>query len=140
MAGNSLITEALSTLQAVTSPADTDLIPVGTSNGETMKKLTFANLVSSLKSKLKIEDTIYENNYRRVKKFTSSSFALEANITKNIDVSISVPVNPTAVVAVQRGGMPFMVSVNTTSMSNIQVACRSTTALTNRTIDVIVFY
>lgn len=53
---NSLITEAISALQAVTSPADTDLIPVGTGGGATMKKLTFANLVSLLKSKFGIDD------------------------------------------------------------------------------------
>lgn len=53
---NSLITEAISALQAVTSPTDTDLIPVGTGGGAAMKKLTFANLVSSLRSKLGIDE------------------------------------------------------------------------------------
>lgn len=51
---NSLITEAISALQAVTSPADTDLIPVGTGGGKALKKLTWANLITAIRKALGI--------------------------------------------------------------------------------------
>lgn len=130
---NSLKTEALNNLTEATAMEDACLMPVVASDNS-LKKITWAKLKDC------IEDAIYDGNYRRMQKFTSSTFDLDANVTNNIDVSISVSKTPTAVIAIPRGGMPFMVSVATTSMSNIRVACRSTYALNNRTLDVIVFY
>ena len=52
---NSFTTEALSTLASVATPADTDLLPVGTGGGNVLKKLTWSNLVTTLKSALGIE-------------------------------------------------------------------------------------
>lgn len=129
----SLKTEALNNLTEATAMEDACLMPVVDSDNS-LKKITWAKLKDC------IEDVIYDGNYRRMQKFTSSTFNMDANVTNNIDVSISVSKTPTAVIAIPRGGMPFMVSVATTSMSNIRVACRSTYALTNRTLDVIVFY
>ena len=51
---DSLKTQVLSALTALTTPADSDLFAVGTSNGGTMKKITFANLFNAIKSKLGI--------------------------------------------------------------------------------------
>lgn len=130
---NSLKTEALNNLTEATAMEDACLMPVVDSDNS-LKKIAWAKLKDC------IEDVIYDGNYRRMQKFTSSTFDLDANVTNNIDVSISVSKTPTAVIAIPRGGMPFMVSVATTSMSNIRVACRSTYALTNRTLDIIVFY
>ncbi len=45
---NSLKTDALSSLQAATSLQNTDLIPVGTDSGATLKKMTAANLKKAL--------------------------------------------------------------------------------------------
>lgn len=131
---NSLKTEALNTLTEATEMEDADIMPVVTASDNLLKKITWVKL------KEYMENAIYGKNYRKMQKFTSSTFDLDANVTNNIDVSISVSKTPTAVIAIPRGGMPFMVSVATTSMSNIRVACRSTYALTNRTLDVIVFY
>lgn len=83
---------------------------------------------------------IYGKNYRKMGKFTSGAFNLNAEVVKQVDVSISVPKVPNAVIAIPRGGSPFMVSVVTTSSaSSVRVACKSTKALTDRTLDVIVF-
>lgn len=49
---DSLKTQVLSALTALTTPADSDLFAVGTSNGGTMKKITFANLFNAIKSKI----------------------------------------------------------------------------------------
>lgn len=65
----SLKTDALSTLAAVTSPSDTDLLPVGTGGGNTLKKLTWANLVASIKTALGIGtiDTAITDKYALAK-------------------------------------------------------------------------
>ena len=110
---NSLKTEALNKLTEVTEMEDANIMPV----------------------------VIYRKNYRKMGKFTSGAFNLDAEVTKQVDVSISVPKVPNAVIAIPRGGSPFMVSVVTTSSaSSVRVACKSTKALTDRTLDVIVFY
>ncbi len=49
---DSLKTQVLSALAALTTPADSDLLAVGTNNGGTMKKITFANLFNAIKSKM----------------------------------------------------------------------------------------
>lgn len=49
---DSLKTQVLSALTALTTPADSDLFAVGTSNGGTMKKITFSNLFNSIKNKI----------------------------------------------------------------------------------------
>lgn len=49
---DSLKTQVLSALTALTTPADSDLFAVGTSNGGTMKKITFANLFNAIKNKI----------------------------------------------------------------------------------------
>nr|DAZ85208.1 MAG TPA: hypothetical protein [Caudoviricetes sp.] len=50
----SLKTDALNNLASVEELADTDLIPVGTFSGNTLKKLTVANMITWLKEKLGI--------------------------------------------------------------------------------------
>nr|DAV21407.1 MAG TPA: hypothetical protein [Caudoviricetes sp.] len=83
----SLKTEALSTLASVTTPADTDLLPVGTGGGAIMKKLTFANLVSSLKSKLGIDELIT--------KATNPVVIVTGKGTQSVTVSAHSAVNTT---------------------------------------------
>lgn len=51
----SFTTETLSTLASVVTPADTDLLPVGTGSGGILNKLTWTNLIVALKSALGIE-------------------------------------------------------------------------------------
>lgn len=84
---SSLITKVISALQAVTAPDDTDLIPVGTNGGAVMKKLTFANLVSSLKSKLGIDELIT--------KATNPAVIVMGKGTQSVTVSAHSAVNTT---------------------------------------------
>ena len=51
----SFTTEVLSALASVITPADTDLLPVGTVSGGILNKLTWTNLIVALKSALGIE-------------------------------------------------------------------------------------
>lgn len=132
---NSLKTEALNNLTEATAMEDADIMPVVTASDNLLKKITWVKLKECM------ENAIYGKNYRKMKKFTSGTFNLDAEVTKQVDISISVPKVPNAVIAIPRGGAPFMVSVVTTSsVSNVRVACKSTKALTDRTLDVIVFY
>lgn len=87
----SLKTEALSTLVSVTTLADTDLLPVGTGGGAIMKKLTFANLVSSLKSKLGIDELIT--------KATNPVVIVTGKGTQSVTVSAHSAVNTTNYIA-----------------------------------------
>lgn len=132
---NSLKTEALSKLTEATEMEDANIMPVVTASDNLLKKITWTKLKEC------IENVIYGKNYRKMGKFTSGAFNLDAEVTKQVDISISVPKVPNAVIAIPRGGSPFMVSVvATSSVSSVRVACKSTKTLTNRTLDVIVFY
>lgn len=51
----SFTTEVLSALASAITPADTDLLPVGTGSGSILKNLTWTNLIVALKSALRIE-------------------------------------------------------------------------------------
>lgn len=131
----SLKTEALNKLTEATEMEDANILPVVTASDNLLKKITWTKLKEC------IENAIYGKNYRKMGKFTSGAFDLDAEVTKQVDISISVPKAPNAVIAIPRGGSPFMVSVVTaSSVSSVRVACKSTKALANRTLDVIVFY
>lgn len=54
----SIKTDALSKLESVEEPADIDLIPVGTGGGNVLKKLTVANMITWLKEKIGIADSL----------------------------------------------------------------------------------
>ncbi len=57
---NSLKTQALSALTALTTPADSDLFAVGTNNGGTMEKITFADFFNAIKNKMPTVEFIQE--------------------------------------------------------------------------------
>lgn len=59
---STIVTKTISSLDAVTSPADTDLLPVGTSSGATLKKLTIANLKSKIATVESTYDSTLSNN------------------------------------------------------------------------------
>lgn len=69
---DSLKTQLLSALTALTTPADSDLFAVGTSNGGTMKKITFANLFNAIKSK--IPTVAFTQEFKTINLSASSAY------------------------------------------------------------------
>lgn len=75
---NSLKTQVLSALTALTTPADSDLFAVGTDNGGTMKKITFANLFNAIKNKM---PTVSFAQELKTIKLSASSAYVSGNIS-----------------------------------------------------------
>nr|DAP83624.1 MAG TPA: hypothetical protein [Caudoviricetes sp.]DAP85605.1 MAG TPA: hypothetical protein [Caudoviricetes sp.] len=71
---DSLKTQVLSALTALTTPADSDLFAVGTSNGGTMKKITFADLFNAIKSE--IPTVTFTQELKTVNLSASTSYAV----------------------------------------------------------------
>nr|DAE45308.1 MAG TPA: hypothetical protein [Caudoviricetes sp.] len=69
---DSLKTQVLSALTPLTTPADSDLFAVGTSNGGTMKKITFANLFNAIKSK--IPTVAFAQEFKTINLSASSAY------------------------------------------------------------------
>lgn len=99
---DSLKTQVLSALTALTTPDDSDLFAVGTSNGGTMKKITFTNLFNAIKSKLGIT-----NGYVLLEATTvnvtapstaagKSTSAVTATFAKNANADLLVPIQRTS--------------------------------------------
>ena len=58
----SLKTDSIVNLSSTTEPTDTDLLPIATSNGATMKKLKWSDLFGTIKKKLTTVDAAYNTN------------------------------------------------------------------------------
>ena len=79
---------------------------------------------------------------RYLKKFEYSPITLQANVIKSVTIPISGLSGKTidAVIVNLRGGIPYMSSVNSIDSSNIQVALQADGDMSNRMIEVYVFY
>lgn len=99
---NSLITKAISALQAITSPADTDLIPVGTGGGNELKKLTWSNLITAIRKAL----GIYSGQYVLLKVMIVTPNVPITQPYKNgsVNVTFNPPEGSTLFVPVIREG------------------------------------
>lgn len=58
----SLKTDPIVNLSSTTEPTDTDLLPIATSNGATMKKLKWSDLFGTIKKKLTTVDATYSTD------------------------------------------------------------------------------
>lgn len=59
---DSLKTDSIASLASTTEPADTDLFPIATSNGATMKKLKWSDLFATIKKKITTVDATYNTD------------------------------------------------------------------------------
>ena len=96
----SLKTDALSTLPATTSLQDTDLIPVGTGAGATLKKMTAANLRKALftfsgTSYMLLEATTVNVSAPSTAAGKSTG-AVTATFAKNTNADLLVPLQRTS--------------------------------------------
>lgn len=58
----SLKTDSIVNLSSTTEPTDTDLFPIATNNGATMKKLKWSDLFGTIKKKLNTVDATYNTD------------------------------------------------------------------------------
>lgn len=96
----SLKTDALSALPATTSLQDTDLIPVGTGTGATLKKMTGTNLRKALFTFSGTGYMLLETTTVNVSAPSTaagkSTGAVTATFTKNANADLLVPIQRTS--------------------------------------------
>lgn len=56
---NSLKTDSIASLASASEPADTDLFPIATNNGNTMKKLKWSDFFTAIRKKITTVDATY---------------------------------------------------------------------------------
>ena len=147
-----------------TEPADDDAYLFGAGGTNVIKKIKWGNILAKLKSilfannltttqegygldarqgkALKDEIDQINTNMRYLKKFEYSPISLQANVTKSVTIPISGLSGRTidAAIVTLRGGIPYMASINSIDSSSIEVGLRSDIDISNRMIEVYVFY
>lgn len=159
-----ITTKKVENLSENTEPADTDVYLFGASGTNVIKKIKWSNILTKLRNllfannctttqagygldarqgkALKDEIDQLNTNMRYLKKFEYSPISLQANVTKSVTVPISGLSGRTidAAIVTLRGGIPYMASINSIDSSSIEVGLRSDGDISNRMIEVYVFY
>ena len=93
----SLKTDSIVNLSSTTEPTDTDLFPIATNNGATMKKLKWSDLFGTIKKKLNTVDATYNTDltsavFGRIN-FNTKTATLEAWANRVLCATGTIPEN-----------------------------------------------
>lgn len=159
-----ILGKKIADLTEKTDPVDTDVYVFGDAGTNVLKKTKWRKMLDAIAARLTannltttvagyfldarqgkaLKDSVDELNANmpKVKSFTSGLFNVEANTGKTITVALSGLSGKTidGMVPIARGGMDFVVTLNKTTVTSAEVAVKAQNALTNRTVDVLVFY